>query len=189
MLAVPHPYENGVAEQWISTHQEAFASGQQVHFAAVMRDGLALWGSISLVINQRDNNAALGYWIGLPYWGQGYATEAAQAIVSYGFKMLNLHRIHARHLKSNAASGRVLQRVGMVYEGCLHEHIFKCGQFHDVEHYGLLARDWRAKQSTAAEQGAAPDRLQPALWSQRSRRSGFRQRVSLVVRRQRHCWD
>jgi ribosomal-protein-alanine N-acetyltransferase len=145
MRAVPHPYENGVAEQWISTHQEAFESGRQVHFAVVLRDGLALCGSTSLVINQQDNSATLGYWIGLPYWGQGYATEAAQAVVSYGFEVLKLHRIHARHFKSNAASGRVLQKVGMVYEGCLREHIFKWGQFHDVELYGLLAREWRAK--------------------------------------------
>jgi [ribosomal protein S5]-alanine N-acetyltransferase len=145
MLAIPHPYEDGVAEQWISTHQEAFERAQQVHFAVVPQHSLALCGSISLVINQQDNNATLGYWIGLPYWGQGYATEAAQAIVHYGFTVLKLHRIHARCFSSNAASGRVLQKVGMVYEGCLREHIFKGGQFHDVEHYGLLAREWLAK--------------------------------------------
>jgi ribosomal-protein-alanine N-acetyltransferase len=103
MLAIPHPSENVVAEQWISTLQEAFESGRQVHFAVVLRDGLALCGSISLVINQQDNSATLGYWIGLPYWGQGYATDAAQEIVSSNLKVLNLHRIHASHLKTNTA--------------------------------------------------------------------------------------
>jgi [ribosomal protein S5]-alanine N-acetyltransferase len=145
MLAVPHPYEDGVAEQWISTHAEAFAAGQFVHFAIVIREQNLLCGSISLGLNHPDAHAVLGYWIGVPYWNRGYATEAAQAVIEYGLEVLHLHRIHARHLKINPASGRVLQKVGMVYEGCQREHIRKWGQFHDVENYGLLASEWRAK--------------------------------------------
>ena len=58
------------------------------------------------------------YWIGMPYWGQGYASEAAQALIKYGFKELHLQRITGKHaLFFNPASWRVLQKAGMRYDG------------------------------------------------------------------------
>ena len=65
-------------------------------------------GTITLRPNARDDNAELGYWIGRPYWGHGYATE----VLRYAFEDLGLHRIHAEHLGSNPASGKVMQKSG-----------------------------------------------------------------------------
>ena len=84
------------------------------------------------------NQAELGYWIGKPYWNKCYASEAAKAILRFGFKELNLHRIHAHHLSRNPASGKVLQKIGMQHEGCLRHHIRKWGKFEDMEMYGIL---------------------------------------------------
>jgi len=61
--------------------------------------------------------AELGYWIGVPYWSNGYCTEAARALVTYGFEELELDSVQARHLVENPASGRVMNKLGMRCEG------------------------------------------------------------------------
>ncbi len=96
-------------------------------------------------------HAELGYWIGVSYWGNGYATEAAREMVRYGFQDLKLHRIFASHFKHNPASGRILVKLGMRYEGCQHEHYRKWDQFVDSELYGILRREWQSAQQISGE--------------------------------------
>jgi len=79
------------------------------------------------MIEADHRRAELGYWIGVPYWGKGYATEAARSVVNYGFSTLELHRIFASHVPANPASGRVLTKIGMRHEGRLLGHILKWG--------------------------------------------------------------
>ena len=143
LLSIPHPYEDGVAEEWISEHRTTFERGEGVNFAIVLRERGELCGACSLIINSRDANAELGYWIGVPYWGQGYATEAAREVVRYGFEELWLHRIYAAHFGRNPASGRVLGKIGMSYEGTRREHHRKWGDYEDRVEYGLLVSEWR----------------------------------------------
>lgn len=137
-LNIPHPYEDGMAEQWIATHQERFESGDLVNFAIVLKQGNRLIGAIGLNITPAHSRAELGYWIGKEYWGKGYATEAAAAVLRYGFDVLGLHRIFARHLTRNPASGRVMQKIGMQYEGRMRGHLKKWDAFEDIETYGIL---------------------------------------------------
>ena len=141
---IAHPYPDGAAEEWIATHRPDFRAGEALTFAIARREDEALCGAIELRIDTQNANAGLGYWLGVPYWGRGYATEAAEEIVRHGFKELDLHRIHAGHIARNPASGRVLEKIGMSYEGRRREHLRKLGRFEDHMEYGLLARDWRA---------------------------------------------
>ena len=143
-LLIPHPYEVGMAEEWITSLRPSYEAGEQVTFAVVLREGGDLVGCVGINLNARDENAELGYWIGKPYWGQGYCTEAAREMVHYGFEVLGLHRIHANHFGSNLASGRVLQKLGMSHEGTRRHHYKKWGEYEDQVEYGLLASDWRA---------------------------------------------
>ncbi len=140
-LNIPHPYEAGLAESWIATHPEQFQAGEAAHYAITRKQAGDLIGAIGIQIQQAHRTAELGYWIGVPYWGQGYCTEAAEAVVRYCFQQLGLHRVHARHFSSNPASGRVLQKIGMLHEGRLRGHILKWGIFHDLELYGLTQED------------------------------------------------
>ncbi|MDQ4128053.1 MAG: GNAT family N-acetyltransferase [Actinomycetota bacterium] len=149
LLSVPHPYGEGLAEEWISGHRSEFERNEGLHFAAVLREGGELCGACGLMINARDANAELGYWIGVPYWGRGYATEAAREVVRYGFEGLRLHRIHAAHFGNNPASGRVLTKLGLRYEGTRREHHRKYGDYEDRVEYGLLGREWRAARHEA----------------------------------------
>ena len=143
-LNIPHPYEDGMAEEWISTHHEKFERGELVNFAIVLRNDDVLIGAIGLVINQQHENAELGYWIGKPYWGNGYCTEAAKAVLHYGFTALGLNRIHAFHMSRNPASGRVLEKIGMKYEGCLRQHGKRWGVFEDLEMYAILKSEYES---------------------------------------------
>jgi len=141
-LRIPHPYEDGVAEKWIGTHREEFEQGKLVNFAITSREQGHLIGAIGLTINKEHENAELGYWIGKTYWNNGYCTEAAKAILRYGFEVLGLNRIHAHHFKRNPASGRVLRAIGILYEGGLRQHLKKWDKFEDVEVYGILKADY-----------------------------------------------
>lgn len=141
-LSIPHPYEAGMAEEWIGTHQDAFDRKQGVTFAIVRRADGALVGAISLMEMVQGHQAELGYWIGMPYWSQGYCTEAGRTLLRYAFTDLALMRVHARRLTRNPASGRVLQKIGMRHEGCRRQHAKKWDQFEDVDLYGVLKQEW-----------------------------------------------
>jgi len=141
-MSIPHPYEDGMAEQWISTLAPKISRGELASFAVTKLSSGELIGAISLRIDRESNRAALSYWIGEPYWGVGYCTEAASIIVKYGFDILQLNRIYATHLLRNSASGRVLQKIGMCLEGKQRQHRVKCGKYEDLVLYGLLREEW-----------------------------------------------
>jgi [ribosomal protein S5]-alanine N-acetyltransferase len=141
-LLIPHPYPDGAAEQWIATHPERFAAGKVVTYAITLTASGELCGATGLGINREHQHAELGYWIGVPYWNQGYTTEAAAALLNYGFSELNLHRIFSLHFARNPASGRVMQKIGMRYEGTLLQHWLVRQRYEDLVHYGLLRSDW-----------------------------------------------
>ena len=136
-LSIPHPYVDGMAEQWIATHEGAWTRHEMATLAITEAEA-GLIGAISLRIELAHRRAELGYWIGVPYWGLGYATEAARAMVAFGFEKLSLHRIYAHHFTRNPASGRVMSKVGMRLEGTLRQHFFRWDRPEDVAAWGLL---------------------------------------------------
>jgi RimJ/RimL family protein N-acetyltransferase len=141
-LLIPHPYPDGVAEDWIVTHRPSFETGEGVVFAITAREDGTLLGAIGLSIEAAHERAEMGYWIGRPYWNRGYATEAAAAVLDYGFNVLRLNRIHAHHFARNPASGRVLASIGMKAEGTAPEHVKKGDRFEDLILYGLCRSDY-----------------------------------------------
>lgn len=141
-LAIPHPYEDGMAERWIATLPEEFAAGRQVVLAVADRATAALIGAIGLILRPEHSRAELGYWIGRPFWGRGYATEAAGAMLRYGFETLGLHRLYACHFARNPASGRVLEKVGMQREGIARAHAQRWNRFEDLVQYGILREEF-----------------------------------------------
>lgn len=143
---IPHPYEVGMAESWIAAHNERLRQGHAA-FAIVLRASNDLIGTIGLRIDAGSSKAELGYWVGVPYWNNGYATEAARRLVEYGFDSLLLNRIAARHFTRNPASGRVMEKIGMVREGTIRQGALKWDQFEDLELYAILRSDWPAQRS------------------------------------------
>ena len=139
-LNIPHPYPDGAAEAWIAGHRPAFDRGENIVFA-IVTDGIGLVGAINLRLELRHLRGEVGYWIGEAYWGRGYATEALRAVLDYGFGPVGLNRIQAKHLPRNAASGRVMQKAGMIWEATLRQYLRKDGRFEDLESYAMLRSD------------------------------------------------
>lgn len=149
-LRVPHPYPPETALRFIEGQRQLFETGQGVAYAVEEKAEGCLCGCVGLGRDEEHHHAELGYWIGVRWWGRGYATEAARLVIAWGFAHLRLHRITARHFASNPASGRVLEKLGMRREGLLREHYFKEGRgFEDAVLYGLLLGDW-VRQAQAA---------------------------------------
>ncbi len=143
-LNIPHPYEDGMAEKWISTHEGAFEKGERLTLAITRKANGHLIGAISLMRIFKDHQAELGYWIGKPYWKQGFCTEAAKAVLRHAFTQLDLIRIHASYITRNPASGRVMQKLNMKHEGTLRQHAAKWGKCEDLAVYGILKEEWEA---------------------------------------------
>ena len=142
-LNIPHPYDDRIAEEWIKKHGPAFEKDEAVSFAITVRETGVLVGAIGLHLALEHRRAELGYWVGRPYWGCGYATEAGQAVLRYAFEVLQLNRVYARHFARNPESGGVLQKLGMKYEGCQRQHVDKWGVFEDLINYGLLRSEYQ----------------------------------------------
>lgn len=94
--------------------------------------------------------AQVGYELASAFWGRGIMTEALRAVVRFGFERLALNRIEAEVMPENAASTRLLERLGFVAEGVLRERGCWKGGFHDLQMFSLLRADWRRGQSDAA---------------------------------------
>lgn len=140
-LNIPHPYEDGLAEAWIGTHREKFENREAAVFAITQGETGTLMGAIGIVIKEHDRGE-MGYWLGQPYWNQGYTTEAARAILAFGFGELMLNKITASHIAGNLASGRVMEKAGMKYEGCSPGHVKKWDRYEDLKFFGILKDDF-----------------------------------------------
>ena len=143
LIQVPSPYPVSLAKRWVIGRREWWELGRGVTLAVTRRDEPdRLLGTVSLRRYARDRRAELGYWLAVPAWGQGIATEAVRALVDFGFRELVLARIYAQVIAGNQASMRVLEKLGMVHEGTKRQHVRKGHRLHDVVLYGLLRGEW-----------------------------------------------
>lgn len=149
-LNIPHPFEEGMAEAWIGGLKP-----DDVVLAIRQKGKDSIIGMIGLIRDEVNESAELSYWIGRPYWGRGFAGEAAMAVVEYGFRSLGLNRIFATTLGRNAPSIRVLEKAGFTPEGCLRSHVKHWGQFEDLLYHGLLRKEYESRgiRETSPEPG------------------------------------
>ena len=111
MCSLPFPYPENGAIEWIRKVREEERTGSRRVFA-VLYCGEAI-GTMDLKeINRNENRAEFGYWIAVPFWNRGIATQTAQETITFGFKKLELCLLTAHCLAHNAASIRVLAKCG-----------------------------------------------------------------------------
>jgi [ribosomal protein S5]-alanine N-acetyltransferase len=147
-LMMPHPYEDGLAEPFIERVNEEWDHGNSYTFCIASKSDNLLMGVIGIHPAPTNRNAEIGYWIGVPYWNKGYVTEAARRVVQFGFEDLKLNRIHASYFTRNPASGRIMQKIGMTYEGMMRQHYMRFGEFVDVGYYAILRSEYDAANTT-----------------------------------------
>ena len=144
-MNIPHPYKEEDAIFWINAANQGFIKRTQYTFRIALKGNDEFIGGMGLKIDNRFNKAELGYWIGEPYWGNGYATEAAGAVLSFGFEVLNLNKIFATHLIDNPASGKVMKKNGMIKEAELVEHFRKDEKYLTVIQYRLTRKEYEER--------------------------------------------
>ena len=109
-----------------------------------LRDSDRVIGTATLFNLSLDNGRAeLGYAMGRAHWGKGYMSEALHALVVHAFEVMELRRLEADVDPRNAASIRMLERLGFQREGFLRERWHVNGEIQDALFYGLLKREWK----------------------------------------------
>jgi ribosomal-protein-alanine N-acetyltransferase len=135
-LRIPHPYEDGMAEAWILQQAETSLQSTELVFAVTLKQSAALIGAVGLA-GIGGGEAELGYWIGVPYWNQGYCSEAGVAVINFAFSRLGLKRLYANHFLRNPASGRVLEKLGMKLDSSAPTQVEKAGRIEKVVAYAI----------------------------------------------------
>ncbi|MDX6374522.1 MAG: [ribosomal protein S5]-alanine N-acetyltransferase [Nocardioidaceae bacterium] len=132
------------AERFITACQQMAEDGTGARLAIDLASDASFLGWCSLTRWNADyRSAALGYCLGDAAWGHGYATEAAGSVLQWAFETLDLNRVQAETDTRNAASARVLEKLGFVREGTLREDCVVNGEVSDSWVYGLLRRQWQ----------------------------------------------
>ena len=123
---------------------------RRFQLAIILREDDRLIGNCG-IRRKPDNDweADIGYELSPRQWGCGYATEAARAMVDFGFRELGLRRISSWCIAENVASARVLERLGFVQEGRLRRNEFFKGRWWDTLLYAMLAEEWQHAQESA----------------------------------------
>lgn len=133
-LPFPYTYEDAVS--WIEFLKENIT--RIPTFAIVEKNTDTLIGCVGCEISQVHNRGEVGYWLDEEYWNKGYMTEALLHFINYLFKERKIHKVHAEHFKDNIASGQVMEKVGMTYEGTFKDHYLKNGEYKDIEIKSLI---------------------------------------------------
>jgi RimJ/RimL family protein N-acetyltransferase len=134
-LRVPHPYTAGDAEQFVAAVNR---QNGEATFMIVL-DGAPI-GACG--IEAREGGAEVGYWIGRPYWGRGYATEAVRAVIDHAFGDLGNDALQAGARVSNPASRRVLEKCGFQWTGVGLYRVRAINSSAPLDRYRLDRRLW-----------------------------------------------
>ena len=135
---IPHPYREADATSFIAGANKP--AGDAL-FLITLRDGTIV-GSCGLML--QDETPELGYWLGVPYWGKGYATEALHALIDYAFTDLGHNALQAGARVTNPASRRVLEKCGFQWTGVRLYRIRAINSSAPIDRFRLERRIWSA---------------------------------------------
>jgi [ribosomal protein S5]-alanine N-acetyltransferase len=120
---------------------QKYENGGEPDWGIVYRGNGCLVGACGLVNWEAEHaRAEVGFVLSREYWGRGLMSEAVRAILRFGFERMNLNRIEARCIAQNAASARVMEKAGMVYEGTLRQREYIKGAYRDIKLYAILKK-------------------------------------------------
>jgi len=138
------PMSREMETQWLA---KQYQDERNTNLAIVLKDGDRHIGNCGLdQVDCWDHNASFGIFIGEPdAREQGYGTEAAKLLLDYGFRQLNLHRIHLTVFSFNKRAQKAYEKAGFVVEGARREAYYRHGQYHDIVLMGILRSEWEAQ--------------------------------------------
>ncbi len=141
------PYESvSECRGYIRTMQRRYRLGDPASWGVELKASGRVVGTIGYMWYQEEHGSAeVGYSLAREQWGRGLMTEALKAVIAHSFETLHLNRLEAQHELTNPASGRVMQKCGMTYEGTLRQRLRNKGRYVDVALYAILRSDYLAR--------------------------------------------
>lgn len=131
-----------ILEKWISSYN----NNGFYRWAVIQKGTNENIGQIAFyLVDSKNQRADVEYCIGQSYRGNGYAPEALRAVIDYAFTHVNFNRIQAFHRSKNAASGKVLHKAGMKYEGTLKQYLIHKDEFDDCIMYAIIRQEWEER--------------------------------------------
>ena len=131
------------SQAFLDFASDQYRAGMMFVWGITVKPDTRVVGTVGLANHAAQHlRAELGFALGRDYWNQGITTEAARAVLGFGFSALGLNRIEAHCIPANLASARVLQKIEMKLEGLLRQRQMIKGQLEDLELYALLKSDW-----------------------------------------------
>lgn len=139
---IPSPYTLETAQSFIAAIEEKYRAGDLLNLGMHVRETGELVGIVSLRINARHHYGHLGGWVAGHCRNRGYAAEAASAMMAFGFTQLGLQRVGSQCFGRNKESARVMEKIGLRFEGCLRQAFLKNGVYEDLLGFATVREDW-----------------------------------------------
>lgn len=142
LLWSPHPSKAYTAK-YLTYLQSRYRAGDFYDWGIVHEESSKMIGTCGFTkLNTESNSGEVGYVLNPEFWGQGIAAEAVRAVIRFGFNHLKLNRIEAKFMVGNDQSLRVMEKVGMTFEGINREAIFVKGNYVSVGVCSILRNEY-----------------------------------------------
>ena len=151
---VPAPYPPEAAQEFVRTRRELWHKDEAYVFGIIEKRSDCFAGCMGLHPIPDHFRAEVGYWIGKPFWGRGLATTALRLLIQFGFETLGLNRIEAGHFEHNTASGRVMQKANMRFEGVRRQAFWHRDHFKDAHWYAILREEYETQSAGQSKETA-----------------------------------
>lgn len=140
---IPKYYSRFRGEWWLRTIKENKNNHTAYEFAVFLRDKNYYIGNVGLInISFEHNRADISYYIDREYMNRGFATEAAKEMLKYGFERYGFNKIQGICMSCNPASRKVMEKIGMKYEGTLRQDLYKDGIYYDIDRLSILKEEY-----------------------------------------------
>lgn len=152
LLWNPHPSIN-YTKSYLTMVQRMYRSGGYYDWAVVEKESGRMIGTCGFArLDERHGVGEIGYVLNRAFRQKGYASEAASAVIEFGFRRLGLNRIEGRYMAENEASRRVMEHCGMTYEGTLRQFMLVRGAYRDIGLCAILKKDYEQMQRNISAQ-------------------------------------
>lgn len=146
---LPHP-DREYTREYLQYLGNRYAAGMFYDWAVVYEPDCKMVGTCGFTsFNCSSDSAEVGYVLNPDYWGRGIATEALSRVLEFGFEELGLHRIEAKFIEGNERSRRVMEKVGMTFEGVMREGMLIKGVYRNIGICSILVSEWKNRQQSA----------------------------------------
>lgn len=130
----------GLLDKYIGSYENE----DYYRWAVILKESGECIGQIAyFLVDTKNNFAEIEYCIGTDFQCRGFATEAAKAVIEYGFEKIQLHKVQICHKSINVPSRRVIEKCGFCYEGTLRDYFYMNGRYVDRLYYSILESEYK----------------------------------------------